>query len=113
MTNETNRRVLVIDDDDDVRRLLSTVLGAYGLAVHTAGNGREALVCLREHTYAVVLLDLLMPELDGFGVIDAMHAESMQSPPVVLVITGADRAIRRSPGRPTDSRHRQEAVRSR
>ncbi|HEY3056078.1 MAG TPA: response regulator [Thermoanaerobaculia bacterium] len=93
MPNETYRRILVVDDDDDVRRILSSALTTSGLTVDTAGGGKEAIDLLRENSYAVVLLDLLMPGVDGFSVIDAMRAESMQSPPVVLVITGADRSV--------------------
>ncbi|HEV8660749.1 MAG TPA: response regulator [Thermoanaerobaculia bacterium] len=93
MPNESYRRVLVVDDDDDVRRLLSSALGPRGLTVDTAADGKDAIDLLRENTYAVVLLDLLMPGIDGFGVIDAMKAESMPSPPVVLVLTGADRSV--------------------
>lgn len=90
MATEQHRRVLVVDDDSDVRTILSSVLVPHGLVVDVAANGSEALALLREHTYAVVLLDLLMPQLDGFGVLDALQAETMQSPPVVLVLTGAD-----------------------
>jgi sigma-B regulation protein RsbU (phosphoserine phosphatase) len=63
------------------------------IAVESATNGREALAFLREHVYAVVLLDLMMPDIDGFGVLDAMKADEVQSPPVVLVVTGAERHV--------------------
>jgi CheY-like chemotaxis protein len=93
MPNEAYRRILVVDDDDDVRRIISSALTPRGLIVDTAAGGKEAIDLLGENSYAVVLLDLLMPGVDGFGVIDALHAEAMQSPPVVLVLTGADRSV--------------------
>jgi len=85
------RRVLIVDDDDTVRELLGTVLRRRDLIVDAAKDGREALDLLRENSYTVVLLDLLMPNIDGFGVIENLG--SAISSPVVLVITGADRAL--------------------
>ncbi len=85
------KRVLIVDDDATIRELLGSVLRRRDLTVDVAGDGKEALDLLREHSYSVVLLDLLMPNVDGFGVID--NIGSAISAPVVLVITGADRAL--------------------
>ena len=86
MTSESHGRILIVDDDSDIRQMLSTALAPHGLTVDVAGDGARALDLLRQNNYAVVLLDLLMPGVDGFGVLDAMHAESLQSQPIVLVI---------------------------
>jgi CheY-like chemotaxis protein len=88
MNGEQQKRVLVVDDDPVIRRLLVWTLQRYSLTVDEAKDGVEALALLNEHQYAVVLLDLIMPVLDGFGV---LHALGGATPPVVLVITGADR----------------------
>ena len=85
------RRVLIVDDDASIRELLASVLRTRDLTVDEAGDGQKALDLLRENSYAVVLLDLLMPNVDGFGVLDQLG--SAISTPVVLVITGADRAL--------------------
>src|SRR5450432_869027 len=90
---DQHKRVLIVDDDPDVRKLITSALTPYGLIVDSAGDGEEALGSLRENAYAVILLDLLMPKLDGFGVLAAMKTDGMQSPPVVLVVTGADRTV--------------------
>ena len=74
-------------------KLIASALTPHGLIVDSAADGEEALGYLREHAYAVILLDLLMPKLDGFGVLAAMKTDGMQSPPVVLVVTGADRTV--------------------
>ena len=91
MTIEQQRRVLVADDDPEVRRMLASVLEPQGLVVDGAINGRQAVDLLNENTYSVVLLDLLMPEIDGFGVLDRLQTEVIPAAPVVLVLTGADR----------------------
>jgi CheY-like chemotaxis protein len=85
------KRVLIVDDDAVIRELLLSALQGYALVVDVACDGREALALIKEHQYAVILLDLLMPVLDGFGVLDGLGSD-MTSPPVVLVITGADRS---------------------
>jgi CheY-like chemotaxis protein len=84
----SSKRVLIVDDDASIRELLGSILRGRDLMVDEAADGREALDLLKENTYSVVLLDLLMPNVDGFGVIDGLT-----SAPVVLVITGADRAL--------------------
>ncbi|HXH41530.1 MAG TPA: response regulator [Thermoanaerobaculia bacterium] len=91
MSVEQQKRVLVVDDDQAIRQLLVHVLRRYPLLVDEACDGQQALELIREHQYAVILLDLLMPVLDGFGVLDVLGGPRMPSPPVVLVITGADR----------------------
>ena len=88
---EQHRRVLVIDDDVFVRRMLVSALRHRGLLIDEAANGAEAIDLLRENRYPVVLLDLMMPVVDGFGVLDAIDRGG--SPPVVLVVTGADRRV--------------------
>lgn len=85
------KRVLLVDDDPTIRELLGTVLRRRDLLVDEATDGSEALGLLKENSYAVVLLDLLMPNVDGFAVLDDLG--SAISRPVVLVITGADRSL--------------------
>jgi CheY-like chemotaxis protein len=91
MNVEQQKRVLVVDDDPVIRQLLVSTLERHSLIVHQAGDGMAALGLLKVNQYGVILLDLLMPVLDGFGVLNALDGASMTSPPVVLVITGADR----------------------
>jgi sigma-B regulation protein RsbU (phosphoserine phosphatase) len=92
MNTEQQKRVLVVDDDPVIRRLLVTTLRRHSLTVDEASDGLAALALIKEHQYSVILLDLLMPVLDGYGVLDALDGPSMASPPVVLVITGVDRS---------------------
>ena len=91
MRTEQSRRVLVVDDDQSVRRMLAAVLRQQGLFVDEADGGAAAIECLSNGGgYAVILLDLLMPELDGFAVLRQLAILDPQPAPVVLVLTGAD-----------------------
>ena len=57
--------VLIIEDDPDMRELERTALECWGFDVHVAPNGREGLRVLSEHRPCVILLDLMMPIMDG------------------------------------------------
>ncbi len=90
---ETHRRVLVVDDDESIRELLAMTLRGYSLHVDEARNGREALELAEANPYSVILLDLLMPEVDGFVVLERLEQDTRHAGAVVLVITGADRSV--------------------
>jgi two-component system response regulator PilR (NtrC family) len=88
MEKTTNvQRVLVADDDQSIRQLVTTIVRREGYDVDSAADGEEAIELLRRHEYSVLLLDLMMPRLDGFGVIDHLKAHPQSFKPVVLVIT--------------------------
>ncbi|MBV9495488.1 MAG: response regulator, partial [Acidobacteria bacterium] len=80
-------RVLVADDDPAIRRLVCTIVRRERLDVDCVTDGMEAVEMLRQHEYAVVLLDLMMPRLDGFGVIQYLKEHAPLQKPIVLVIT--------------------------
>ena len=83
------KRILVVDDDDNLRELLSTVLSQPGRAVDTARNGIEAVELLSQNHYDLILSDLRMPGLDGPALYDALHAMRPTSPiPRVIFMTG-------------------------
>jgi DNA-binding response OmpR family regulator len=84
------RRVLIADDDSEIRNLLASVLRQRGLTVDVASDGREAIDLISETSFAVIILDLLMPNVDGFGVIDHLRGRDGAADSVVLVITGAE-----------------------
>ena len=92
LTTEQQRRVLIADDDSEVRLLLRTALRDKGLQIDVAVNGRNAIDLLRANAYAVVLLDLMMPAVDGLTVLEAIRKD-LAVQPVVLVITGAARHL--------------------
>jgi diguanylate cyclase (GGDEF)-like protein len=80
--------VVVAEDSRAVRRLISDALAPYGLTVLTAADGRAALECCATSNPDVVLLDVEMPELDGFATLAALHAMPGLDRVPVLFLTG-------------------------
>ena len=81
-------RVLVIDDDPTVTSTLRRGLAYEGFTVDTAANGHQGLAVARDHTPDVVILDVMMPGLDGFDVLDRLRAADATMP--VLMLTARD-----------------------
>ena len=78
--------ILVVDDDFLNRTLLATNLEEQGFSVETAEAGRQALDLLRAGQFDVVLLDILMPEMDGYQVLDEIkQAEALKHLPVIVI----------------------------
>jgi CheY-like chemotaxis protein len=82
--------MLVVDDELLNRILLATSLEEEGYAVETADDGQLALELLRERRFDVVLLDLLMPEMDGYQVLEQMKATPTLRHIPVIVISALD-----------------------
>jgi len=81
---ETPLKVLVVDDQEVIRDTLQTALDDEGFTVETAANGREALDVLERWDPCVILLDLLMPVMDGWAFC-AEQRRSGDTTPVVLL----------------------------
>ncbi|HEX8171899.1 MAG TPA: response regulator [Thermoanaerobaculia bacterium] len=79
--------MLIADDDQAIRQLVCTIVQREGLEVDCVADGQEAIEQLSQHSYAVILLDLMMPRLDGFGVIEYLKEHPPAFKPVILVIT--------------------------
>jgi DNA-binding response OmpR family regulator len=80
-------KVLLVEDDEALRNMYNIVLTRNGFEVDVAQDGEEALVKASSGGYAVILLDLLMPKLDGMGVLRRLNVESSKIPngPVILL----------------------------
>jgi DNA-binding response OmpR family regulator len=89
--------VLVVDDEPNIRRLVEHHLTGAGYRVRTATNGVEALERFAEETPDLVLLDVLMPRVDGLEVLRALKSEPESAGVPVLLLTarGTDDQIRR------------------
>ena len=89
-TDALIHRVLVVDDTSMPRFLLSEHVKRLGHQVDGAGNGREALDKLRDSAFDLVLLDVLMPEMDGHAVLEEMKGDPHLRDIPVIVISGVD-----------------------
>lgn len=80
-------RIAILEDDPGARRLLRRILQARGpYQILEAENGREGLELIRRERPDLVLLDLMMPEVDGFGVLEVLQSdEELQGIPVIVV----------------------------
>ena len=67
-------RILVVDDDRSMRLYMQALLVADGYAVTTAANGRQALSVMDKEHIDLVVLDLMMPEMDGYELTGALRA---------------------------------------
>jgi ATP-binding cassette subfamily B protein len=84
------RTILIVDDESLPRTLLSTSLKEAGYAVFEADSGKAALLKLRERPFDIVLLDLVMPEMDGFQVLKKMKSDNLLRNIPVVVVSASD-----------------------
>jgi two-component system, OmpR family, response regulator len=89
-TPVTKRRVLVVDDEDNVTHLVSSALRFDGFETITADNGTTALSKVAESDPDLIVLDVMMPGLDGLGVLQNLRAAGSQVP--VIFLTARDTA---------------------
>jgi DNA-binding response OmpR family regulator len=83
--------LLIVDDDAISRRVLRQCLDKAGFASHTVGSGSEAISWLAENQPSLVMLDLMMPDTDGYDVLAAMRADERLREVPVVVLTALDR----------------------
>lgn len=83
-------RVLVVDDEKEIRNLIERYLRREGMEVVSAASGREALDLLRQSRYDIVVLDVMMPGMDGFSVLTEMREKGQEVPVLFLTAKGSD-----------------------
>lgn len=87
--------VLVVDDDPAIRGLVGDALRSEGYAVDLAAHGREALDAMRARRPSTVVLDLMMPVMDGFSFMEACHLEQLCDGVPIVVISAVHDALER------------------
>jgi len=78
------QKVLVVDDEYSIVDAVSTALGYEGFAVVTAMSGRSALIAAQEGPFGLIILDVMLPDLDGFDVASRLRADGIQTPILFL-----------------------------
>src|SRR3954466_16319333 len=91
------RPILVVDDDAKIVRLVRTYLERDGFAVVTAAEGPAALEAIERHRPALVVLDLMLPELDGRAVIRAVRGDDQAAATPILFVSARGSARGRPP----------------
>src|SRR5438874_5718497 len=79
--------ILVVDDDNDIRTFIETVLEAAGHEVTLAASGQEALNKLKRRPYELVVLDIMMPTMSGYEVLEQIRAMPSRAQTPVIVVT--------------------------
>ena len=89
MGNE-NHTLLVVDDNEENRDILSRRLTSAGYEVKTANDGQQALVVLQEENIHLLLLDIMMPEVDGITLLSQIRADNTFDDMPVIMVTAID-----------------------
>ena len=82
--------VLIVDDNEENRDILSRRLKADGFNTITAADGKEAMDVLNENVIHIALLDIMMPEVDGFTLLSQIRADSTFEDMPVIMLTAID-----------------------
>lgn len=87
----TGHRVLVVDDDRAIRDLVKTLVARHGFVIDAANDGTEAWTLIAENVYDAVLLDLMMPSMNGFDLVDHLRRERPSLVPRIVIMTAFSR----------------------
>lgn len=83
-------KVMVVDDDVSIRNMVSVVLSRYGMGVVMAGGAQECLSKLREGFRGVILMDVMMPDKNGWDAIREIKTEGLLEGNIVVMLTSMD-----------------------
>ncbi|MCX5813314.1 MAG: response regulator [Proteobacteria bacterium] len=94
--SDSLRKILIVDDDRDIRLLLNFILSKAGYTVVQAVNGAEALEIVKQHTLNLIISDVKMPVMDGYELVKKLREVSETSGIPILLLTGNE-LVRVSP----------------
>jgi CheY-like chemotaxis protein len=90
---DSSKEVLVVEDDSAIRRLLAVTFKHEGLHVTTARDGIEAIEALTRQRFRVLILDLMMPRMTGWDVIEWLKERRGEKPQSVIVVSATNRDV--------------------
>lgn len=80
----TNKKILIIEDEKPMARALELKLTHAGFEAKAVFNGEEGMALLQKEAYALIMLDLVMPKMDGFKVLETINEKKIKTPVIVL-----------------------------
>ena len=83
-----SQKVLIVEDDEATAAFIAKGLGEHGFTVDHAGNGRDGLFLATGEAYDAIVLDRMLPQLDGMGVLAALRAAGLETPVIILSALG-------------------------
>jgi two-component system alkaline phosphatase synthesis response regulator PhoP len=84
MIKNTPKKILIADDEKPIAKALELKLNHVGFLAQSVGNGEEALALLSKEKFDLLLLDLVMPKMDGFTVLEEIKKKQLAVPVIVL-----------------------------
>ena len=90
MTDAAKPRILIVEDDPDLRTILKLQLHSEGYEVTEAGNGAEGFRSARENAPDMVILDLMMPVMDGFGFLKRVRSIMTMTEVPIMILTASE-----------------------
>ena len=90
--------VLVVDDEPTIRALVAKIVERAGYRVDVARDGADAIAKLEQQRYAVLIVDLMMPVVDGYAVVEWVKEHADPKPAIIVVTAGDSAATRRLDG---------------
>ncbi len=90
------KRILVVEDDAPIREVVRRILNREGYAIDEAGDGQEALTKVKADHYGAIVLDLMLPKLSGYEVLDYLTRERPNSKCVVIISAAPEREINKA-----------------
>jgi CheY-like chemotaxis protein len=84
----TSKNVMIVDDDEDLRQLIAGALTKHGCSVTQAANGQEALAIVDRDMPALIILDMVMPVMDGWEFAKRFYRDHDGSAPIIVLTAG-------------------------
>lgn len=93
---KNNKKILLAEDERAISRALETKFNLSGYEIETANNGVEAITKLKEKKFDLLLLDIMMPKMDGFSVMEEMKKMKNKTPVIILTNLSQEEDLERA-----------------
>lgn len=92
----TSKKILIIEDEKTLARALELKLTRSGFTVQAVFNGEDGIVLIQQEPFDLILLDLIMPKMDGFAVLTILRAQENKIPIIILTNLGRENDVKRT-----------------